>query len=90
MLNFIGWDEIGNDGKQNGSSEYLRVKPGCNYKVRLIGNLARIVKIFTNDRRCIILDSEDTGKMLMKKYPDKFHDVSIRYICWCIDRNSIQ
>lgn len=80
--------EIDSKGSKNSSEIFLRVKPDCSLKVRLIAHPVKIVKVFTDDRKCINLDSEQVGKRLKEKYPDKFGSVSTRYACWCIDRDS--
>ena len=74
--------------KKSGADEFLRVKPGCNLKVRLIGNPVKVIKIFTHNRKCIILDNEETGQHLKTKFPDLLGSVNIRYACWVIDRDS--
>ena len=66
---------------------FLRVKPDCKLKVRLIGNPVKVVKIFSDDRKCASLYNETTGKRLKEKYPDRLSSVAVRYACWCIDRD---
>ena len=73
--------------KKHDLDEFIRVKPGCNLKVRLIGDPVKVVKIFTDDRKCIGLDNEEVGQQLKSKYPNELSSVNIRYACWCIDRD---
>lgn len=73
--------------KKSNSEGFLRVRPGCKLNIRLIGNPVKVVKIFSNDRKCAVIDSEDVGQKLKEKYPDKLGNVSSRYACWCIDRD---
>ena len=82
------WKIDSKSKKTYDSDTFLRVKPDCNLKVRLIAHPVKIVKVFTDDRKCINLDNEQTGKRLKEKYPDKLGSVSTRYACWCIDRDS--
>ena len=70
--------------KDNG---FLKVKPGCNLTVRLVGGPVKIVRIFTNDDTCIVIDSENTAHKLKDKYPKEIHNISVRYACWCFDRH---
>ena len=70
--------------KDNG---FLKVKPGCNLTVRLVGGPVKIVRIFTNDDTCIVIDSENTAYQLKEKYPKKIGNISVRYACWCFDRH---
>ena len=81
----VSWNFVGSKKKYN-SNELLRVKPDCNLKVRLLGRPAKVVKIFTNDNRCINLDNEEVGQQLKAKYPQKLGSPSTRYACWCINR----
>lgn len=74
--------------KKSSTDEFLRVKPGCKLKVRLIGNPVKVVKVFTHNRKCIILDNVETGQHLKAKFPDLLGSVNIRYACWVIDRDS--
>ena len=82
------WKIDSKSKKTYDSDTFLRVKPDCNLKVRLIAQPVKIVKIFTDDRKCLNLDCEQTGKRLKEKYPDKLGSVMTRYACWCIDRDS--
>ena len=61
--------------------------PDCKLKVRMVGNPVKLIKVFSNDKKCAILDTEDTGKKLKAKYPKELNDVVVRYACWCFDRN---
>lgn len=72
--------------KKSSSNGFLKVKPDCKLKVRLIDDPVRVFKIFSNDRKCAILDNEDVGKSLKSKYPTKLSSVNVRFACWCIDR----
>jgi hypothetical protein len=72
--------------KKSSSDKFLNVKPGCKLIVRLIDDPVRIVKIFSNDRICAMLENEDVGKSLKSKYPTQLSNVNIRFACWCIDR----
>lgn len=75
------------ENKKSSSDRFLRVKPDCKLTVRLIDDPVRVVKIFSNDRRCAVIDSEDVGRRLREKYPHKLSSVSVRFACWCIDRD---
>jgi hypothetical protein len=80
--------KIDSSSKTSGSDDFLRVKSDSNLTVRLLGRPVRAVKIFTHDRKCIILDNEEIGQHLKAKFPDLVGNISIRYACWCIDRDS--
>ena len=67
--------------------EFLRVKPDCKLKVRLIGKPVEIINLFSNKQKCIVLDNKFTGQHLKAKFPDLVNNVSVRYACWCIDRD---
>ena len=82
------WNAISGGKKKKSFAEFLRVKPDCKLKVRLLGKPFRVIKIFTDDKKCLILDTEETGKRLKEKYPEKLSSVSVRYASWCIDRDS--
>lgn len=73
-------------GKGNSYSEKIYVSPGCRLKLRLVGQLVRMVRIYTLDRQNFIIDSEDTVKKICDKHAGKITNVSVRYISWCIDR----
>ena len=72
--------------KKHDADEFLRVKPGCNLKIRLIGQPVKTMRVFTKNRKCIPIDDESIGIHLKAKFPDEFDNLSIRYACWCIDR----
>lgn len=91
MSNLEGWNVTCNSSKSKKKydpEEFLRVKPGCKLKVRLLGRPVKVVKVFSEDRKCIVLDNKEIGTQLKQKYPKKIGNVSIRYACWCIDRDS--
>jgi len=89
MAQIVEWNDVCSQGnKKYDSDEILRVKPGCNLKVRLISKSMRLVKVFTKNQKCIIVDNEDTGRQLKEEYPNKIKNVSVRYASWCIDRDS--
>ncbi len=85
MTNSKNWN-ITDNSKNHNSNGILRVRPDCKLKVRLIGTPVQVVKVFTNDRKCIVIDNEDVGQLLKDKYPDRIGNVSVRYACWSIDR----
>ena len=72
--------------KKHDADEFLRVKPGCNLKIRLIGQPVKTMRVFTKNRKCIPIDDESIGIHLKAKYPDVCDNLSVRYACWCIDR----
>ena len=74
--------------KKYDSDEFLRVRPDCKLKVRLLGQPVKMFKIFSSNGKCAILDSEQTAKHLKLKFPDRLSNVSVRYASWCIDRDS--
>ncbi len=74
-------------GRKKIDNWFLKVKPGCKLKVRLVGDAVRLVRIFTRDSRCINIDSEETANKLKEKYPDKVENISVKYACWCFDRH---
>jgi hypothetical protein len=88
MSNFVSWKFGDENGKGHDSDVFLRVKPECKLKVRLVGQPVKVIKLWTNDRKCITVDTEAIGKTLKEEHPNLVKDVSIRYACWCIDRNS--
>ena len=73
--------------KKETGSRRLYVKPGCNLKVRFVGDPVKVVRAFTTDGTCITLDNEETGHRLKDKYPNKIGNISVRYACWCFDRH---
>ena len=83
----VDWNSVCSSKKKYDSDVFLRVKPNCKLKVRLIGLPVKVVKIFTTDRKCIVLKNEETAKQLKEKYPDKLGNISIRYASLCLDRN---
>lgn len=87
MANLGSW-KVNSNSNKNDSDELLRVRPDCKLKVRLIGRPVKIVRVFTNERKCIVIDNEDVGQQLKDKYPDRLGNVSVRYASWCIDRDS--
>ena len=89
MANNVSWDVVtgSNNNKKFDTSEFLKVKQDCKLKVRLLGKPVKVVKIFADDRQCIVLDNEDVGKKLKQKYADKLDNISVRYASWCIDRD---
>ncbi len=76
------------ENKKSSSDRFLKVKPDCKLKIRLIEDPVKVVKIFSNDRRCAVVDSEDVGRRLKEQYPHKLSSVYVRYASWCIDRDS--
>ena len=85
MVKFINFDEI---QSQKSSSTFLRVKPDCKYKVRLVSGAVKIFRVFSKDRKCAFLENEEIGTELRHKYPRELSDITTRYACWCIDRGS--
>jgi hypothetical protein len=83
----VSWCKLSKKSKKQDSDLFLKVKPGSNLKVRLVGRLAKVYKIFTDNKYCLSLDSEETGQKLKEKYSDKLGNVNIRYASWCIDRD---
>ena len=75
------------ENNKSSSDRFLRVKPGCKLRIRLIDDPVKVVRIFSNDRKCASLKNEDVGERLKSKYPSKLSSVSVRYACWCIDRD---
>ena len=73
--------------KKSSSDKFLRVRPDCKLTIRLIDNPVKVVRIFSDDRKCAVIDSEDVGNSLKSMYPHRLSSVSIRYSCWCIDRD---
>ena len=84
MTNCSWMIEKKNTNKYN-SDEFLKVKPDCSLQIRLIGQPVKGVKIFTDSRKCIILDNAETGQRLKEKYSDILSSVSVRFASWCID-----
>ncbi len=84
---FCNWKS--EESKNSSSDKFLKVKPDCRLIIRLIEDPVRVVKIFSNDRRCAIIESEDVGRRLKALYPHELSSVNIRYACWCIDRVDI-
>ena len=73
--------------KKETSNGKLYVKPECNLKVRFVGDPVKVVRVFTNDAKCLTLDNEETGRKLKEKYPNEINNISVRYACWCFDRH---
>lgn len=74
------------ENKKSSSDGFLKVKPGCKLMIRLIEDPVKFFNIFSIDRRCAVIVSEDTGRRLKERYPRKLSNVKARYTCWCIDR----
>ena len=72
--------------KKSSSDGFLKVKPDCKLRVRLIDNPVKVVRIFSKDRKCAFLNTEEIGRKLKEKYKKEVSDVSVRYACWCINR----
>ncbi len=88
MKSYEGWDVVAeSNNKKYDSDEFLRVKSDCNLKVRLLGKPVKVVKVFTDDRKCLVLDNEEVGRRLKEKYADQLGNLSVRYACWSIDRD---
>ena len=83
----LGWEIVSEKSKKYNSDEFLRVKPDCELKIRLIGRAFKVTKLFRSNNKCIVVDSEETGKELKSKYDDMVSNVSVRHMCWCIDRD---
>ena len=83
----VDWNSVCSSKKNYDPDRFLRVKPDCKLKVRLIGLPVKVVKIFSNDKKCFILKSEETAKQLKEKYPDMLGNISVRYASLCIDRH---
>ncbi|MBW8015583.1 MAG: hypothetical protein FVQ82_05295 [Planctomycetes bacterium] len=75
------------DNKKSSSEKFFKVKPDCKLRIRLIDDPVRLVKIFSHDRKCAVIESEEVGKRLREQYPTKLSSVNIRFACWCIDRD---
>ncbi|MHB9070254.1 MAG: hypothetical protein ACYC54_07775 [Sedimentisphaerales bacterium] len=73
--------------KKSSSDGFLKVKPDCKLRVRLIDNPVKVVRIFSNNGKCAFLNNEEVGRRLKEKYTKELSDVSVRYDCWCIDRD---
>ena len=71
---------------QNDSKLILRVKPGCNLKVRPICKLIRVLEIYAGYGKYLYLENENSGQLLKDKYPDRLGRPSDRYACWVINR----
>jgi hypothetical protein len=54
----------------------------------LIGDPVKVVKVFTKDKKCIVVDNEHVGQQLKQKYPHIIGNLSVRFACWCIDRDA--
>lgn len=80
----VTWAETGI--KEYSDSNFLRIKPGCNLKLRLIGLPIGLFKVFTTENKCILLDTKENAYQLKKDYPEKISNVSTRYVCKCINR----
>jgi len=80
------WTIVSKNSNKNDSEKFLRVRPDCKLKVRLIGKPVKVFKVFVGGRKCMLLNSEDVGRQLRAKYPDMVGNVSVRYACWAIDR----
>jgi len=74
------------ESKKSSSGKFLKVKPGCKLMFRLIGQPVKVIKIFSHDRKCAIINSENIGQSLIDRYPHRLSSVNVRYACWCIDR----
>ena len=85
MAGFISFNEI---GSQKNDNSFLRVQSGCKYTVRLVSGAIEIIRIFSKDRKCAFLEDEEIGTELRHKYPRELSDITRRYACWCLDRDS--
>ncbi len=81
-MSIDGWnfDEYSPDG-------FLRVKPFCQHKVRFLSKPVKVIKIFRKDTQNAVLENEEDGRLLKSIYRHKLGWLSIRYICWCINRD---
>jgi hypothetical protein len=85
MAKFVDFNEM---QPQKNNNSILRVKPDCKYKVRLVSGAIEIIRIFSKDRKCAFLENEEIGTELRHKYPGELRDMTTRYACWCLDRDS--
>ncbi len=83
-----GWSILRKKSKTCDSDELLRVRPECKLNVRLIDQPVKVVRVFSNDKKCIVVDNEHVGQQLRQKYAGKIGNISVRYACWCIDRDT--
>lgn len=68
---------------------FINCRPGINKTVRLIGEPVKTYKVFIkkgSKNICIMINSEAIGEDLKSDYPDRIDKVSVRFICYCIDR----
>jgi hypothetical protein len=83
-----GWNIVSGKGKNHDSDEFLRIGPECKLKIRLLGQPVKVVRVFSNDKKCVVIDNEHVGQQLKQKYPHIIGNLSVKYACWCIDRNT--
>ena len=87
MINgYLDWADISH--YDDISDDYLRVEPGCDIRIRLIGSPAKMVYVLGYDNIGLCIDNEDVGRQLEEKYGAYLRVVSVQYLCWCIDRES--
>lgn len=87
MINgYLDWADISD--YDDISDDYVGVEPGCDIRIRLIGSPAKMVYISGYDNIGLYIDNEDVGRQLQNKYGAYLKDVSVQYLCWCIDRES--
>ena len=84
MMN--GWKIVNAKSNSYNSDELLRVRPECKLRVRLIGQPVKYVRLFTKNKKSIVVDSENVSHELKQKHPHIIGNVSVRFACWCIDR----
>ena len=53
--------------KKSSSDGFLKVKPDCKLRIRLIDNPVKVVRIFSKDRKCAFLNTEEIGRKLKEK-----------------------
>ena len=82
-----GW-KIAGSKQGYDSDEFLRVRPECNLRVRLIGQPVKVVRVFSNGKKCVVVDNEHVGQQLKQKYPHIVGNLSVRFASWCIDRDT--
>ena len=45
--------------------EFLNIRPDFDLQIRLIGTPVQFFRVFTQDKRCVMVDDEETAKYLL-------------------------
>lgn len=69
------------------SGLFINVRPDIDKTVRLLGDPVRLMKIFVDNKQCILINDIKTGEDLQEAHPGRISKIQKRFVCYCIDRD---